>query len=376
MKINVAAVLALLALPVCAQQPPDAKPHDMNHMQHGGFMQGDMKHETAKGVKLDVKADAQTHTITLRIGPMDLPANTSHLKMPQPPDLTWTIANGGWLLSYHATLVDASGGAVPGLLLHHTAFWNENRSDFLCPNKDEHIFGAGGELTDWAPVPGFGYRVEKGDRIRIETMVHNPTAIAYDQVFLEVAIPYADDSSPDKISVASIRNVYPAWMDVGSCGNSSYELRPGSSKKTGDVRIKFSGVLLGVGGHMHDYGEQLTLEVLGAEKSEAKNPLSDGSRTDLSLVKKPVATLLAKTDAQGRLLGIPVVTFFQTGGFPLASGETLLITSTYNNPTGKLLHNGAMGIVVGYFVPADPASLNSLRHPVSKPPFQHHMSHD
>jgi hypothetical protein len=127
---------------------------------------------------------------------------------------------------------------------------------------------------------------------------------------------------------------------------------------------------------MHDYGQQLTLEVLGAAKSEAKSPLSDGSRTDLSLVKKPVATLLAKTDDQGRLLGIPVVTFFQTGGFPLASGETLLITSTYNNPTGRLLHNGAMGIVVGYFVPADPASLNSLRHTASRPPLQHHMSHD
>jgi hypothetical protein len=126
---------------------------------------------------------------------------------------------------------------------------------------------------------------------------------------------------------------------------------------------------------MHDYGQQLTLEVLGVAKSEAKNPLSDGSRTDLSLVKKPVATLLAKTDDQGRLLGIPVVTFFQTGGFPLASGETLLITSTYNNPTGKLLPNGAIGIVVGYFFPQDATALNSLRHP-ARPPFQHHMSHD
>ena len=364
-----------------AQQPaPNPEDRDMSHMQqdqsHDGFMQGGMHHAIARGVTLDAKSDSSVHVITLRVGPLSLPANTSHMKMPQPPDLVWTLPVSGWLLAYHPKLVDASDKPVPGTVLHHVAFWNENRSDFLCPNKDEHIFGAGGELTDWAQVPGFGYRVEKGDRIRVETMVHNPTAIAYDQVFLEVAIPYADDSSPDKTSVAPVRNVYPAWMDVGSCGNSSYELRPGSSKKTGDVRIKFSGVLLGVGGHMHDYGEQLTLEVLGAEKSEAKNPLSDGSRTDLSLVKKPVATLLAKTDDQGRLLGIPVVTFFQTGGFPLASGETLLITSTYNNPTGKLLHNGAMGIVVGYFVPADPASLNSLRHPVSKPPFQHHMSHD
>jgi hypothetical protein len=164
-KIRAFVALSLFGSPLLAQQQSPPMPHDMNHMQHGGFMQGGMKHEVAKGVKLEVKTDTAAHTITLRIGPMNLPANTSHMKMAQPPDLTWTIENAGWLLAYHAKLVDVSGGAVPGVVLHHTAFWNENRSDFLCPNKDEHIFGAGGELTDWAAVPGFGYRVEKGDRL-------------------------------------------------------------------------------------------------------------------------------------------------------------------------------------------------------------------
>jgi hypothetical protein len=29
------------------------------------------------------------------------------------------------------------------------------------------------------------------------------------------------------------------------------------------------------------------------------------------------------------------------------------VTATYNNPTGHLLRQGAMGIVVGYFLPAN-----------------------
>src|SRR5262249_5855385 len=164
-----------------------AKNQGMNHeMHHDGFMQGAMNHQLAKGVLLNVASDVAAHTMTLRIGPMNLPANTSHMKMPQPADLIWTLDRSGWLLAYHPKLVDASGAPVPGVVLHHVAFWNENRSDFLCPNKDEHIFGAGGELTDWAQVPGFGYRVEKGDRIRIETMIHNPTPKSYDQAFLEI----------------------------------------------------------------------------------------------------------------------------------------------------------------------------------------------
>jgi len=288
------------------------------------------------------------------------------MKMPQPPNLVWTIAMTGWLLAYHPKLLDAAGNSVPGVVLHHVAFWNENRSDFLCPNKEEHIFGAGGELTDWAQIPGFGYRVEKSDQIRVETMIHNPTATAYEKVFLEISVPFLDDATP-----APVKNFYPAWMDVASCGNSGYDLPPGPSKKVGSVPVKYSGILLGVGGHMHDYGQQLTLEVSGVARSEVKVPEAETSRTEFALANKQVAVLPAKVDDQGHLLNIPVVTFFQTGGYRIASGNKFTVTATYNNPTGKLLRDGAMGIVVGYFVPQDPTALHSLRHSVSSVRYAH-----
>ena len=357
----------LLFASACAAQQPAVSDHDMSKMQHShthdGFMQGGMHHAVAQGVTLDAKSDQTSHVITLRVGPMNLPANTSHMKMPQPPDLVWTIPMTGWLLAYHPKLVDAAGNSVPGVVLHHVAFWNENRSDFLCPNKEEHIFGAGGELTDWAQIPGFGYRVEKSDEIRVETMIHNPTATAYEKVFLEISIPFLDDATP-----APVKNFYPAWMDVASCGNSGYDLPPGPSKKVGSVPVKYSGILLGVGGHMHDYGQQLTLEVAGVARSEVKVPEAESSRTEFALANKQVAVLPANVDDQGHLLNIPVVTFFQTGGYPIASGNKFTVTATYNNPTGKLLRDGAMGIVVGYFVPQDPTALHSLRHSLSSAP--------
>src|SRR5438876_369111 len=192
-----------------------AKALPMQH-EHHGFMQEGMHHAVAKGVRLDAQVDAAAHTVTLRVGPMNLPAHTDHMKMPQPPDLVWEVPMEGWLLAYHPRLVDASGGAVPGTVLHHVAFWNENRADFLCLNKEEHIFGAGSEMTDWAEVPGYGYRVMKGDRIRIETMMYNPTATSYDKAYLEVQIPYADANAGSVGKM--VQNVYPAWMDVKSCG--------------------------------------------------------------------------------------------------------------------------------------------------------------
>jgi hypothetical protein len=337
-----------LAVSLFAQDKPADAQHDMDHMQHGGFMQGGMHHAMAKGVKLEQKIDG--HTIIVRIGPMNLPAHTSHMKMPQPPDLEWQIPIDGWLLAYSPKLVDANGNTVPGRVLHHSAFWNKNRADFLCPNKEEHIFGAGGELTNWAEVPGYGYRVQMGDKIRVETMVHNPTDTSYDNVYLEVTIPYQPAAD-----AANLKSIYPTWMDVKSCGNSGYDLPAGNSEQTGTVTVKYSGVLLGVGGHMHDYAKQIVLE--------------DTTR------KETVATLDAKVDDHGELLSMPTVLFLDRGGYKFAAGDILKTSATYDNTTGKLLRDGAMGIVVGYFVPADDGAMSALRR---KPPAHRMsgMSHD
>jgi hypothetical protein len=357
-----ASVSLLAASSMCApfaalgqQEKTAATPPAPQHEHHGGFMQGGMHHAVAKGVMLDAKVDAAAHTVTLRVGPMTLPANTDHMKMPQPPDLVWEVPMDGWLLAYHPRLVDAGGNAVPGTPLHHTAFWNENRADFLCPNKEEHIFGAGSEMTDWAEVPGYGYHVQKGDKIRIETMVYNPTATSYDKVYLEVRIPYADNAGTLS-SRNIILNVYPAWMDVNSCGDSSYNLPAGKSEKTGTVTVKYDGVLLGVGGHLHDYGRQVVLQ--------------DVSR------KETVATLDAEVDAQGRLESVPVKLFVQEGGYKFGAGDVLKISATYENPTGKMLHDGAMGIAVGYFVPADDTKMVALRRKAKPTHDMAGMSHD
>jgi hypothetical protein len=316
------------------QTPAPGMANMMHGMNHGGFMQGGMHHEIAKGVKLEQKIDGKT--IVVRVGPISLPAHTNHMKMPQPPDLEWQISIDGWLLGYTPRLVDASGDAVPGTVLHHVAFWNENRPDFLCQNKEEHIFGAGSEMTNWAAIPGYGYAVKMGDKIRVETMVHNPTATSYDKVYLEVTIPiqYAT-------AAPALRNFYPAWMDVKSCGSSGYNLPAGKSEMRGIVTVRYDGVLLGVGGHMHDYGKQIVLE--------------DVTR------KETVATLEAKVDEQGHLLEMPVKMFLQDGGYKFSAGDQLRISATYDNPTGELLREGAMGIVVGYFVPAEDEKVAALR---------------
>jgi hypothetical protein len=201
-------------------------------------------------------------------------------------------------------------------------------------------------------VPGYGYHVQKDDQIRIETMVYNPTAVSYQKVYLEVAIPFQDATE----SAAPRKNVYPAWMDVKSCGNSSYDVPAGQSEKSGTVAVKYDGVLLGVGGHLHDYGRQIALQ-------------------DLTR-KETVATLDAKVNEKGQLESVPVKLFVQQGGYRFSAGDVLKTSATYDNPTGKLLHDGAMGIAVGYFVPADDSKMAALRRKTSPMHQMAGMSHD
>jgi len=195
-------------------------------------------------------------------------------------------------------------------------------------------------MNVWPPLPSYGYRVHKGDQVRIETMVHNPTGTGHPAVWLEVAISYAPFDS-----AAPIKSVYPAWIDVQECRSSGYDLPPGKSSKTGFVTLPFGGALLGVGGHLHDYGRELLLRDAAA--------------------RREIARLDAAVDQRGWLISMPIKTFLETGGYALKRGDRLQVTASYDNSTGKTIPEGAMGIVVGYFLPDAESSsaMAALRRP-------------
>lgn len=330
--------LALLFIAVLALTPTAswAQAEQQEARHHGMMHAADEEHPVSKTARLTVADDPATHTMTVRIGPVSLPANAEHMSVPQPPTLWLTIPINGWLTAYHPSLAGANGQGLPSKLLHHVAFYDTARPDFLCSNKEEHIFGAGAEMNDWPAIPGFGYRVHKDDRIRITAMFGNPTAENYRDVFLQVRIEY----QLEKEHAAGLKDVYPAWFDVMGCGESGYELTPGESTKTGEFKVPYSGALLGVGGHLHDYGQWLVLK---------------NARTNLT-----IATLEADVDPQGRVVSMPVKLFTGHGGVQVRSGDVIEVTDAYDNPTGKSIADGGMGIVVGYFLPDEESQLSAL----------------
>ncbi len=291
---------------------------------------GAMEHKIATQAKLEVSDDGR-RLLAVRLGPLELPAKSDHMAVAQPAPQFLEIPFDGWITAYHPQLVDAQGNRLANRMLHHVAFWNTGRSDFLCPNEEEHIFGAGGEMNDWPALDGVGYRVQKGDRIRITSMFHNPTETSYPEAYLQVVMEYLQRRDGE------LRSAYPAWFDASECGNSGYDLPAGASSKTSEFRLNYTGTLLGVGGHLHDYGRRLVLE--------------NTSR------KEPVAALDARLNPEGHILEMPIARFGH--GYALKKGELMKVTASYENP-GEAMPQGAMGIVVGYFLPEKDKAMKSL----------------
>jgi len=316
-----AGVAVLLAATACASVRTQEPMGDMAHMHH-------MAMHKAEGVRLDVANDEAQHVFTMRFGPLNLPAHAG-MDVAQPPMAFWTAALDAWFVAYHPRLTDASGKALPGRLLHHVAMFDQSNRNYLCPGQPEHIFGAGGEMTNWPATPGLGYRVRQGDRIAIRTMFHNNESVSYPQTYLEIKIQY----QPVEPNGPQLIGVRPVWFDVMGCGESAYDLNPGRNVTTGDFTLATNGKLIGVGGHMHDYARELVLE--------------DATRN------QKIATLEAKLDAEGHLISIPIALFADAGGLALSRGDDIRVTAVYDNPTGHNLREGAMGIAVGYLIPED-----------------------
>src|ERR1041384_1924715 len=57
------------------------------------------------GLKVD--HDAASHTLTVTLGPLNLPANTTHDHVAQPAPQVLEIPFDGWITAYHPSLVTA-----------------------------------------------------------------------------------------------------------------------------------------------------------------------------------------------------------------------------------------------------------------------------
>jgi hypothetical protein len=238
----------------------------------------------------------------------------------------WPI--DGWLRGAQVELEDAAGGPLPQERLHHVNLLNFDRRQLVHPAV-ERLYAAGQETKPVLFPATVGTPVHRGARLGLLA------AFAPDDLPPGSLIRLRLKWMPTSMTPTPVA-VYPVLVDVGFRPGESpaYDLPPGRSVWDFTFTVPLSGRILAAGGHLHDYGERLTLEEVGAGE---------------------ILSLKAELSEDGRMRSIPLRIFGVTGrGRPLRAGRQYRLRVEYDNRSGATISEGAMGELALLFAPDRP----------------------
>ena len=270
-------------------------------------------------------------TLVIALGPIDLPARTSHHALEQMEVQEGIVPFDLMVRGYRIEAVDRDGNPVPQTVVHHANILDPERRELFLPIM-RRVLAASHE-TQPTSLPGWlvGLPMVGGDRFLALTMLHNPTAQSYEGVMIRFVLEYELGT---RSGMFPLYTVYPFHLDVMfPLGSKAFDLPPGESSKSWEGSPAIPGGILGIGGHAHQYVTRLMLE--------------DVTTGDVLYDQAP------PTDAEGHIEEVPAIRYTGRGiGRPIYPDHVYRVTVRYYNPTGELIVDGGMGSVAGAFVPA------------------------
>lgn len=284
----------------------------------------------ALGDRFRATVDSSASMLTLEVGPIRLgPAGADAMAVTPPRALALPI--DGWLRGVSVDVVDGMGRLLPRALLHHMNLIAPERRDLFSPIMLR--VGAAGPETAPIELPRMlGYRVRRGDSLLVTAMLENPGAAALNDVRVRVRLAYTRADA----WLAPV-GVFPLYMDVmPPAGVHAYDLPVGRSERSWEGRPAMRGRILALGGHLHRYGVELRF--------------ADVTANELLWAAVPVR------DPSGEVRSIPSESFLGRLGIPIRPDHTYRLTAVYENPTGRVIPDGAMGALGGVFQPAPGAT--------------------
>lgn len=285
--------------------------------------------------RVDVAIDSSKHLVVITAGPFDLPdmsghAEEDHSMSHDTPVQKFEWPVEGWFRGFKLEVLDQAGGQLPGKLMHHMIMINYDRRQLIYPAA-ERLWGAGVE-TGAARLPKtIGVPLAPGTDLGLYIAWHNTTGRDLPGVKLRMTMEWMP-----KNQLPRPVDVLPLYMDVNLTvgGANEFDVPPGRSEKAYEFTVPTEGRLLGVSGHLHQYGKEVRLEDARSGKVLAR--VASIQRADGSVRRM-----------ERHLFGV------SGEGLKLRTGRTYRVVAVYDNPTGETLVKGAMGSMVGIFAPTD-----------------------
>jgi hypothetical protein len=294
--------------------------------------------DSAPEPTVTVTIDSSRHELIVSSGPFDLP-NMPPMEDHAMMDLgmshdtrlqrfEWPVE--GWFRGFRVHLVDGKGRTVPPHIMHHMIMVNFSRRQLLY-NAAERLMGTGTETEEVSVPKTIGVPMKPGMNLGMYIAWHNDTGEDLEGVYLKLTMLWTPKNQNPPPA-----NAMPIYLDVNLTvgGTNTFDVPPGKSAKSFEFTLPVGGRLLGVGGHMHDYGTRVRL--VDAESG------------------KVLTQVVAQRDSTGKLIKISRKLFGVSGeGLRLKAKHRYRVVGEYDNPTGQTLIKGAMASMVGLFVPDD-----------------------
>lgn len=286
-----------------------------------------------------VTYDDAHERLTIELPPADVPAAAGGMEaMVMSPIYQAVIPVSCTVYSARGRIVDAAGHPLPLDLLHHFHLSDPDHRDLFLPVA-LHVLGLSKETPPIAvPRLLLGLPLTAGQRLITWGGLRNPTATPHPGTRIVVDLG-CRRSTGLLGSAFPLFRAYPWVIDVMTAsGRRAYSFKdfalpPGKFSISIDRSPAIPGTIVGIGGHLHDYGASLELR-----------DVTTG---------QVLWHVTAQRDAAGHMLDIPITTFYNWHrlGLHITPSHVYRVTATYDNPTGHTLPAAGMGSVAGLFVP-------------------------
>jgi plastocyanin len=276
----------------------------------------------------------------------------------------------GYVTAISADVVDTAGVSVPitSVMLHHVVLAKLGAADATCSRyvgydgrtlsfPNQRFYAEGEERSSLQLPAGYGYPNKARDRWGLLYMLmnHKPDART---VYVQYTVRY--------VTGETLTPVRPYWLDVRNCrADPKFDVPGGGAlfstySQTFDFTMPEGGRIVFAGGHLHGGGLRVEL----SDRSCGTRLFTSEPTWGLPAVKPVIHEPGPKH----------MTTFSTANGIPVAAGDRLRLTATYDN---SLPHARAMGVMMFFLapqrtapcaaVPAVPA--DPLSHPSAPPRF-------
>jgi hypothetical protein len=258
----------------------------------------------------------------------------------------------GYVVGMSAEVVDVLGNpvAMQDVMLHHVVFAKLGVPDYTCSNIEDYSgqptpfqaqrFYAEGEENFALSLPdGFGYpnRGQDAWGLLYMLMNHHPHSMV---VRIRYTVRYATAEARTPVK--------PVWLDVKNCRADPVFNVPGTGKRgstvtrSADFRMPDSGHFVAGGGHLHGGG--ISLDV-------------SNTRCGSLFASYPTWGLVFPRPVLHEPGPLHMTGFADVSGRPVAAGDTVRLTATYDNTRP---HVRVMGIMILFFAPGPVSGCSSF----------------